>query len=229
MGRARILIIDNRTLLFEQIRLKAEEDGLHVVYHKPGINTNEVVEQQSPQLVIIGSELMSTCQVELCKKIRLKLLIPIIVIETIGTIMIDSFEAGANDFLKQPLDYTELFIRMKLHLGKFRREVEASPYSIHYTNLSIYLITQTVQLKGVDVELSAQEFKLLTYLASQPKRISNSKQLYEQIWGPGSYQDTRTVLVHISNIRRKLATDCDLPPYIQTIRGVGYKFHEYYL
>jgi DNA-binding response OmpR family regulator len=95
-----------------------------------------------------------------------------------------------------------------------------------YDALEIDLSSQTVRAHGTEISLSSREFKILTQLAKHPGRIFSIDDLYELVWGINSFSDTRTVMVHISNLRKKIEENPSHPSYIITARGTGYKFNE---
>ncbi|MDQ0207006.1 response regulator transcription factor [Alkalicoccobacillus murimartini] len=229
MGRAKILLIEDHEQLFSTLLTVAKEEQFILVRQKSSADIPSLLDELNPQLIIIGSELEFKQQLEICCRMRRQTTVPIMIVKSPTCRRDELFEAGATDYVSQPVDFEELLLRIKAHLFHYRNVTTSRSFQLHFTNLVIDLIMQKVYYKGATIELSTQEFKLLSYLAYQPKQTFSSEQLFAHVWGISGHQDTRTVLVHISNLRKKLVTDHKIPPYIQTIRGVGYRIHDYYL
>jgi DNA-binding response OmpR family regulator len=134
---------------------------------------------------------------------------------------------GGDDYITKPFSPGELVARIKAH---FRRNRILSSKRKHqntilnYKGLSIDPSSHIIIVDGQLVELPAKEFDLLFLLASNPNVVFSIDQLYDSIWGWDNIGDTRTVMVHISNLRKKIELDPRNPQYIITIKSVGYKF-----
>lgn len=229
MGRAQILLIEDEDRFYQALIRDAMKEQFIVIRQKSSLQLSRIMSELNPQLIIIGSELRFKKSLELCCQLRSKTSAPIFMVEDHTCTRQEIFETGANDYFQLPIDYEELLLRIKAHLFHYKNVRNQRTFVIQFEGLSINLVTQKVFYKGAYIELSSQEFKLISYLAHRPNEVYSADQLFEDIWGENSHKDSRTVLVHISNIRKKLATDHGYPPYIQTIRGVGYTLHDYYL
>lgn len=179
-------------------------------------------------LVIIDLQLPETDGFDICKRIREKLDIPILIVsakkEEIDKIR--GFGLGADDFVTKPFSPNELVARAKAHLARYERYTggKSKPDSIDIRELSIQTSSRRVFLHGKEITLTVKEFEVLLFLATNPNRVFNKEQLFERLWGMDSNGDIATVTVHISRIREKIEADPSNPQFIETVWGAGYRF-----
>jgi DNA-binding response OmpR family regulator len=167
---------------------------------------------------------------EVCRELRKTTTNPILFVsckdDDIDKIV--ALGVGGDDYITKPFSPGELIARVKAHLRRNtmieNNKPEENP-ALEYPGLSIVPATHTVIVNGRQVALSAKEFKILFQLAQNPNRVFKNEQLFNMIWDADSIGDTRTVMVHISNLRKKIEEDPANPRYILTLRGVGYKFN----
>jgi DNA-binding response OmpR family regulator len=136
--------------------------------------------------------------------------------------------AGGDDYITKPFSPRELVARVKAHLRRYRMVSAAKergrPGSLRYDGLEIDLESCEVKVRGEPVYLSHKEFELLSLLAQNPDRVFSADELFEKLWKMQSFGDIRTVMVHISNLRKKIEQNPAAPSYVLTVRGAGYKF-----
>ncbi|MFD0961344.1 response regulator transcription factor [Paenibacillus chungangensis] len=179
-------------------------------------------------LVIVDLQLPETDGFDICKRIREKLDIPILIVsakkEEIDKIR--GFGLGADDFVTKPFSPNELVARAKAHLARYERYTggKSKPDSIDIRELSIQTSSRRVFLHGKEITLTVKEFEVLLFLATNPNRVFNKEQLFERLWGMDSSGDIATVTVHISRIREKIEADPSNPQFIETVWGAGYRF-----
>jgi len=169
--------------------------------------------------------------IEVCQELRKNQSTPIIFLSCKSTPTDKSIGliAGGDDYMSKPFDAIELLARVKAHLRRNRilessNSLNTKSQLICYPGLTIDLNRYSVVVNGQDVILSPKEFQLLELLAQNPNKVFSNEQLFKSLWGTDSFGDHRTVMVHISNIRKKLKQDSKNPVFIQTIKGIGYKF-----
>lgn len=233
MSNPHILIIDDETEILEMITLFLERENYDVTCLQEGDQVVETVKLIHPELIIMDILLPDIDGVELCRQIRKFSDAPIVFISCKGEDMdkVIGLSAGGDDYITKPFSPMELVARVKAHLRRNQLisrnpQAQSPPQMMKFNELEINLMMQEVLKAGSRIALSAREFKLLTQLARHPGRIYTTDELYELVWGEDSFSDTRTIMVHISNLRKKLEFDPANPEYILTIRGAGYKFNE---
>jgi DNA-binding response OmpR family regulator len=225
------MIIDDEIEILELVALYLERENYEVTCLSNANETLEKVKEINPDLLILDILLSGVDGVELCRNLRKFTDIPILFIsgkrDDVDKVI--GLSAGGDDYITKPFSPIELVARVKAHL----RRNHINNYKqfnqgkqMKYDALEIDLSNQTVRLHGYEVSLSSREFKILTQLAKHPGRVFSIDDLYQLVWGTDSFSDTRTVMVHISNLRKKIEEDPSYPSYIITARGTGYKFNE---
>lgn len=161
--------------------------------------------------------------------IRKKLEIPVIVVsarhEDIDKIR--GLGCGADDYMTKPFSPAELAARVKSHISRYERlrGKTASGEVINHKGLEINTASHKVFVNGREVLMTAKEYELLFFLASNPNIVFTKERLYDAIWGEDFYGDTATVPVHIQKIRKKIEKDPSSPEFIETLWGTGYRFN----
>jgi two-component system KDP operon response regulator KdpE len=136
---------------------------------------------------------------------------------------IAALDAGADDYLVKPFGAGELLARVRAQSRRHAGTKAGEP-TISFGDISIDLIRRVVERKGEQLHLTPIEYRLLTYLTSQPNRVITHRQLLQAVWGPGHAEDTHYVRVHMANLRKKVEQDASMPRYIITESGIGYRF-----
>jgi DNA-binding response OmpR family regulator len=134
------------------------------------------------------------------------------------------FLTGADDYLTKPFDLEELEFRVQAILRRRRIVKSSTDNVIELDNLIINPVNREVKINGKDILLTSLEFDLLYFLASHQGKVWRREELIENVWQNNPFGDNRVVDVHIGQIRRKIEEDSNIPKYISTVRGVGYKF-----
>jgi DNA-binding response OmpR family regulator len=137
---------------------------------------------------------------------------------------IGGLRRGADDYVVKPFSPAEVVARVDAVLRRAASLAPAAARRLDVDGLSIDLAARTVALLGEDVELTALEFDLLAHLASNPGRVFTRDQLLDSVWNAPYYSSTSTVTVHVRRLRAKIERDPGKPRYIETARGVGYRF-----
>jgi two-component system alkaline phosphatase synthesis response regulator PhoP len=196
-----------------------------------GLDSGSAVADQlgrfQPDLIIMDVLLPDINGIELCKYVRGLTDASIIYLSCLPSnhYIIAGLEAGGDDYMVKPFDPAVLMARVKAHLRRTGKLLNASVLKIQrYGDLEIHLESMEVFLGGQRVHLYSKELQLLLFFIENPNIVFNAQQLYEQIWKWKDDGDERTVMVHISNLRTKLKSEVSDSPFIQTVRGFGYKF-----
>ncbi len=234
----KILVVDDEKNILELIAYNVKRDG-HIVYTSDnGINALQKVKDLKPDLIIMDIMLPGQDGLEICRQLRFDpetAGIPIIILSAKdGEIdKVVALEIGADDYITKPFSPRELLARIKANLRRVAQRdnilQEAKKHrDLAYDGLIIRPDSYDVFLDGKKVELSPKEFEILSLLAGNPGRVFTRDALLENIWGFDTFRETRTVDVHIRYIRQKIEPDPATPPFIETVRGVGYRFKNQY-
>jgi two-component system phosphate regulon response regulator PhoB len=180
-----------------------------------------------PDLIILDLMLPEVNGLDICRLLRYQGdITPILVVsaKSSETDRVLGLEVGADDYLSKPFSMRELIARCRALLRR-QRYTSSSPSSVQkYRDISLFPQECRVTVRGVEVNLSPKEFKLLELFMSYPRRVWSREQLIEQVWGADFLGDTKTVDVHIRWLREKLEEDPSQPEYLITVRGFGYRF-----
>jgi DNA-binding response OmpR family regulator len=200
-----------------------EQAGFDVVRERTGQGGLVAVERRQPRFVVLDLGLPDVDGFELCRQLRRCGDVPILILtardEEADRII--GLELGADDYLTKPFSPRELVARVRAVL----RRVDPAPAEsqvIELGELRVDLRSRSVTIGGATVALRTLEFELLAELARQPGRVVTRDRLLDRVWGLSFAGGTRTVDVHIAQLRKKLGR----PDLIQTVRGVGYRILE---
>ncbi|MFD0713612.1 response regulator [Paenibacillus sp. GCM10027626] len=230
MSGTTILVVDDEPDITELIGLYLERDGFEVHATDNGEDALKLVQQLRPELILLDIQLKTMDGIEVCSRIREQSDVPILFIscKSDDTDIIHGLEVGGDDYITKPFSPSQLVARVKAHLRRQTsagKRMDRTPHELlTFDDLIIDLAGRTVHIGGREIALSVKEFELLLCLAQSPNRAFPLDVLYNIVWGAESMGDTRTLMVHISNLRKKIEPDPANPSYIVTVRGVGYKF-----
>ena len=233
MSKQKILIVDDDNNIAELISLYLTKECYDTKIVNDGEEALHAFEHYNPNLILLDLMLPGIDGYQVCREIRTKSNVPIIMLSAKGEIFdkVLGLELGADDYILKPFDSKELVARVKAHLR--RRNLSGGTQSDEYTeernmlsagDLQIDLSAHTAVVSGTPIHLTAKEFEMLVLFCKYPNRVFTSRQIFDSLWNTyGLEEDVRTVMVHISNLRKKLETVPGAPQYIYTVRGVGYK------
>ncbi len=225
----KILIVDDNEDIKEILTLYLENEGYEVIAAADGNKAVTTALTAKPDLIILDMMLPGLDGIEVCQEIRNELMTPIIFLSCKGDPLDKSIglTAGGDDYMSKPFEPIELLARVKAQLRRNRmlqKTIKEQTNTLTFKDLTIDLASLSVEVKGTPVILSPKEFQLLALLAESPNTVFSTDQLFEALWRTESHGDNRTVMVHISNIRKKIEEDPAKPLFIKTIKGAGYKF-----
>jgi len=234
MSNNTVLTIDDEEHILELLKYTLEKNGYQVLQALSGEDGLEILKNHEVDIIILDLMLPGIDGLEVLRRVRQSKEfsnVPVIMLtaksEEIDTVL--GLEMGADDYLGKPFGAHELLARMK---AVFRRTKKVEEPIVEENNDDIITVsdilinktTHEISVNGKIIELPLKEFEVLYLLAKNRGRVFEREYLLEKIWGYEFYGETRTVDVHIRNLRKKIEVDDKDPKYIKTVRGVGYKF-----
>jgi two-component system, OmpR family, response regulator len=228
-GSTRILLVDDEQSVQTLLSYPLRKDGYHVTAAVDGREALQRFEEGRFDLVILDLMLPKLDGVEVCRELRSRSQVPIIMLTAKGseTDKVAGLEVGADDYITKPFSMREFRSRVKAALRRSRMGGEqAAKEAIDHGELKIDFARRMVTLREEEVRVTYVEFEILGALARSPGRVLSRETLLEHVWGDSEYRDPRTVDVHIRHLREKLETDPKEPEFLFTVRGVGYRFRE---
>jgi DNA-binding response OmpR family regulator len=225
-----ILLVDDEEAVRKVLTFPLERDGYTVVQAADGEEALERFGDQPVDLVVLDIMLPKLDGLEVCKQLRAKSSVPIIMLtardDELDKVL--GLELGADDYITKPFSIREFRSRVRALL---RRAAAARPSDedgdvITIDGLTIDLSRRVVEVRDTRVQLTYVEFELLRIFAAHPGRVYSRRLLLEALWGGADYREPRTIDVHVRHLREKLEADPSEPEYILTVRGVGYRFRD---
>lgn len=225
----RILLIEDEVSIAELQRDYLEIEGFEVdMVHdgKAGVTT---ALEGNYDLIILDIMLPGISGFDICKQIRAKQNIPILLVSAKSEEIdkIRGLGLGADDYITKPFSPSELVARVKAHLSRYDRLSGQQPKKqillIH--GISIDQSSRKVQVKGKDIPFTTKEFDLLVFFVTHPNQVLSKDQLYERIWGMDSAADVSTITVHVRKLREKIEQNPAEPERLETVWGAGYRFN----
>lgn len=235
MGEKRILIVEDDAdiSMIEEAYLNTA--GLETKIVSEGSQVVPLLEKERFDLILLDLMLPDKSGYEICKEIRDKLDIPILMV-TARTESVDKlrgFGAGADDYISKPFDPAELVARVNANLRQYERsrfgatkKSEKNPDEIVIGDLRILTEGWKVYKGEKEIRFPNREFELLQFLAMNPNIVFSKEQLFEKIWGYDYVGDSATVMVHINRIREKIEDDSRKPKILETVWGAGYRLNK---
>jgi DNA-binding response OmpR family regulator len=220
----KVLVVDDEDHIVELARIYLTREGYEVEGVGDGSQALARFSQIKPDLVVLDIMLPGADGLEICKEIRKQSQVPIIMLTARDEVTdkVVGLEVGADDYLTKPFHPQELVARAKALLRRARLEPD-TPRLIRAGKLEVDLERHEVRHEQAKVQLRPKEFDLLTLLARHPGRVFQRSELLDLVWGYDFPGYTRTVDVHVQQLREKLAAAGVTEPSIETVWGVGYR------
>ncbi len=227
---ATILIVDDEDDILDLLQYNLGQEGFETEVARDGVEALEKARQMDPDLIILDVMMPKMDGVEVCKRIRQDAHLrttPILMLtaRTEEEDQVAGLDVGADIYIGKPVSVPVLISQTNALLRTARR-TETPPDMLAVHDLKVdrdrYLVYQETE-EGEDKEMRfpRKEFELLYFMASHPGKVFSRQELLDEVWGPDVYVVDRTVDVHVRKIREKIGSD-----YIETVKGVGYKFRE---
>ena len=231
-GSARILLVDDEQSIQTLLSYPLRKEGYHVTSALDGSEALQRFDEGRFDLVILDLMLPRRDGVEVCRELRSRSQVPIIMLTAKGSESdkVAGLEVGADDYITKPFSMREFRSRVKAALRRSRMAagtaVRDDTGPIVHGELTIDFERRLVTLAEEEVRVTYVEFEILGALARSPGRVLTRETLLEHVWGDSEYRDPRTVDVHIRHLREKIERDPKEPEFLFTVRGVGYRFVE---
>ena len=228
VSKQKILIVDDDNNIAELVSLYLTKECFETMIVNDGETVMSAVDSFSPNLVLLDLMLPGMDGYQVCREVRAKYSIPIIMLSAKGEVFdkVLGLELGADDYIEKPFDTKELVARVKAVIRRYKPVVATPEVStnkcVQYQDLTINLTNYSVVYMDNTVDMPPKELELLYFLAASPNHVFTREQLLDQIWGYEYIGDTRTVDVHIKRLREKIKDHANWK--ISTIWGIGYKF-----
>lgn len=223
MSTERILLVDDEANIVQLARLYLEREGYQVQALADGKAALHAVETDPPALVVLDVMLPEMDGFEVCRRLRAQNPIVAILMLTARDDDFDKIlglELGADDYMTKPFNPRELVARVKAILRRSERPTASEGAVVRAGDLVIDLARHEVRVKDHMVDLRSQEFEVLVVLARHPGQVFSRERLLDLAWGYDFFGQTRTVDVHVAQLRRKLSASS---ARIETVTGIGYK------
>ncbi|MFZ5652305.1 MAG: response regulator transcription factor [Bacillota bacterium] len=230
-----VLVIDDEDNIVQLIKYNLEKENYRVLTAPDGHAGLAMASGSPPDLIILDVMLPGRDGLDVCRTLKAgpqTASIPIIMISARGEDIdkILGLEMGADDYVTKPFSPRELVARVKAALRRLDYKKDTGNPGLYkelqFKNLVIRPEKYEVELNGNRLSLSPKEFEILEILASSPGRVFSRDLLLEKVWGFNELRETRTVDVHIRYLRQKIEADPARPVYIETVRGIGYRFND---
>lgn len=225
----RILIIEDEQDISRIVRDYLNKNQYDAAVAATGQDGLQLMDMLQPDYIILDIMLPDMDGIEVCREIRRRNNIPILILSARGsdTDKVLGLGFGADDYMTKPFSLSELLARINAHFRRYDslasgREEE---HLLRLSNLVIDKKAYKVTVSGDEVSLSAKEFELLYYLASHKNQVFSKSQLLDAVWGYDAYGDENTVTVYIRRLREKIEATPSEPVVLKTVWGVGYKFN----
>lgn len=225
--KPKILVVDDEPQIARVLKATLTAQGYSIRTASDGDDAVQAMKSWTPDLVITDLRMPNLDGVELCRYLRGKSNIPIIVLSVKNEerIKIEALDAGADDYVTKPFSVNELLARVRAALRRIAAPQQPVLDVIEVGDFRIDTQAHSVHLKGQEVRLTPKEFDVLTYLAQHPDKVVTHRALLAAVWGDNSTGQPEYLRVFIGHLRKKLEPDESSPRYIKTEPWVGYRFN----
>lgn len=224
----RILLVDDETGILDMLEIILRKEGFQYIYKaKSGAEALQLLNKYNPSLLVLDIMLPDISGLELCMELRKNSDIPVLFLtaKTADYDKLAGFAMGGDDFITKPFNPMEVVARIKVQLRHRRLSQPKEEKDIlEFEDFIIDKNSCEIRQGNELLKFTAMEYSLLLFIAEHPNRIFTVAQLYECVWGQMNLGDDKTVVMHISKIRKKIEPNPESTRYIHNLRGLGYKF-----
>jgi len=224
----KILVVEDEASFSDALSYVLGKEGFEVVVADTGDGAIASFDKFGADLVLLDLMLPGLSGTEVCKQLRSRSNVPIIMLTAKDTEVdkVVGLELGADDYVTKPYSKAELVARIRAVLRRQGESIETQDSILVAGPVHIDVERHQVKIDNNSVSLPLKEFELLEYLIRNTGRVLTRAQLIDRVWGSDYFGDTKTLDVHVKRLRAKIEKDPANPVYIQTIRGLGYKFED---
>jgi two-component system KDP operon response regulator KdpE len=222
-----ILVVDDEAQITRVLRTSLSTHGYDIRVANDGETALEIMKDWTPDLVITDLAMPNMDGLELCRRVRVKSQIPIIVLSVRGEerTKVKALDAGADDYVTKPFGMEELLARVRANLRRSRTNGDEDGTTLMESgDFRIDPAARSVMVKDRAVHLTPKEFELLLYLARHPHKVITHRALLGAVWGGNNTEQVEYLRVFVGQLRRKLEASPNSPRYIVTDPWVGYRF-----
>jgi DNA-binding response OmpR family regulator len=222
----RILVVEDEKSISEPFAEALRRAGFEPVVTGTAAGAIELAEETEPDLVMLDLALPDGDGRDVCRELRRRSDVPIVMLTARGTEMdkIVGLELGADDYVVKPFSAAEVISRIRAVLRRSSGRESASTAPLMVGDVDLDPAARVARLRGTELDLSRKEFDLLTELMRNAGRVVTREDLMARVWDVNWFGSTKTLDVHIGWLRRKLGDEPNRPTYIETVRGVGFRF-----
>jgi two-component system KDP operon response regulator KdpE len=223
----RILIVDDEQQITRVLRMSLGAQGYTIRTAADGEAALDVLNDWSADLVITDLSMPNMDGIELCRQLRSKGQVPILVLSVKGEEQskVEALDAGADDYVTKPFSMNELLARVRACLRRAPSPQESEgPERLEIGEFRIDALGHQVWVRGREVRLTPKEFDLLLYMARHPYRVLTHRALLRAVWGPNSVEQPEYLRVFVGQLRKKIEAEASAPRYILTEPWIGYRF-----
>jgi two-component system KDP operon response regulator KdpE len=223
--RSRILVVDDETQIARVLKTTLNSQGYEVKTASDGESALNLAVDWIPDLIITDLSMPGMTGIELCRSVRERSQVPIIVLSVRGEEKnkIEALDAGADDYVTKPFSVSELLARVRANLRRAAATQESPAAVVEDGDFYISPESRVVRVRGNEVHLTPKEFELLMFMARHPNKVLTHRVLLNAVWGGASVQQPEYLRVFINQLRKKIEPG-DPPRYILTDPWVGYRF-----
>jgi two-component system KDP operon response regulator KdpE len=219
-----VLVIDDEPQILRAVRTILTAKQFRVTTAARGEEGLTLAAAQPPDLIILDLALPDLDGIEVCRRLREWTQVPIIVLSVREKDKVAALDRGADDYLTKPFGIEELLARIRVALRHSAQSKASGQAIVHSGPLEIDLAEYRVTRSGVEVRLTATEFKLLAYMAANAGRVLTHRAILTEVWGPEYAEHVEYLRVYMRQLRKKLEADPDHPEILTTEPGIGYRF-----
>lgn len=222
----RVLVVEDEESFREGLNYMLTREGFDVVIASDGAQGMQAFDTQNPDIVLLDWMLPEASGIEVCKYIRTKSTVPVIMLTAKDTEVdkVVGLELGADDYVTKPFSTAELLARIRAVLRRGSDIEQNHSTALEYGPIRIDVERHLISVNGEPVSMPLKEFELLELLIRNAGRVLTRGQLMDRVWGSNYHGDGKTLDVHIKRIRSKIEPDPANPVYLTTVRGLGYRF-----